>query len=34
MMLKEIVDVFSSMDSPNDPSTAFKIDAILLDKMN
>ena len=28
---KEIVDVFSSMDSPNDPSTAFKIDAILLD---
>lgn len=29
---KEIVDVFASMDSPNDPSTAFKIDAILLDK--
>ena len=29
---KEVVDVFSSMDSPNDPSTAFKIDAILLDK--
>lgn len=28
---KEIVDVFSSMDSPTDPSTAFKIDAILLD---
>lgn len=28
---KEIVDVFASMDSPNDPSTAFKIDAILLD---
>ena len=23
---------FASMDSPNDPSTAFKIDAILLDK--
>ena len=29
---KEIVDVFASMDTPNDPSTAFKIDAILLDK--
>ncbi len=29
---KEIVDVFSSMDSPTDPSTAFKIDAILLDE--
>lgn len=26
---KEIVDVFASMDSPTDPSTAFKIDAIL-----
>ncbi len=26
---KEIVDVFASMDSPIDPSTAFKIDAIL-----
>ncbi|MEZ4693119.1 MAG: glycosyltransferase [Aliarcobacter sp.] len=29
---KEIVDVFASMDSPTDPSTAFKIDAVLLDK--
>lgn len=29
---KEIVDVFASMDSPDDPSTAFKIDAVLLDK--
>ena len=28
---KEIVDIFASMDSPNDSSTAFKIDAILLD---
>ncbi len=26
---KEVVDVFASMDSPTDPSTAFKIDAIL-----
>ncbi len=26
---KEIVDVFASMDSPTDPSTAFKIDAVL-----
>ena len=30
--VKEVVDVFSSMDSPTDPSTAFKIDAILLDE--
>ena len=29
---KEIIDVFSSMDSPDDPSTAFKIDAVLVDK--
>lgn len=29
---KEIVDVFSSMNSPTDPSTAFKIDAILLNE--
>ncbi|HRG60492.1 MAG TPA: glycosyltransferase [Aliarcobacter cryaerophilus] len=29
---KEIVDVFSSMSSPIDPSTAFKIDAILLNE--
>lgn len=26
---KEILDVFASLDSPSDPSTAFKIDAIL-----
>lgn len=26
---KEIIDVFASMDSPTNPSTAFKIDAIL-----
>lgn len=29
---KEVVDVFASMDSPIDPSIAFKIDAVLLDK--
>ncbi len=29
--VKEVVDVFASMDNPNDPTTAFKIDAILLD---
>lgn len=29
---KEIVDVFASMDTSSDPSTAFKIDAVLLDK--
>lgn len=29
---KEIIDVYSSMDSPHDPSTAFKIDAILYDE--
>ena len=29
---KEVVDVFASMDSPTDPSIAFKIDAVLLDK--
>ncbi len=28
--VKEVVDVFASMDSPTDPSIAFKIDAILL----
>lgn len=28
--VKEVVDVFASMDSPSDPSIAFKIDAILL----
>jgi hypothetical protein len=27
--VKEVVDVFASMDSPTDSSTAFKIDAIL-----
>lgn len=27
--VKEVVDVFSSMDGPNDTTTAFKIDAIL-----
>lgn len=29
---KEIIDVFASMDSPTDPSTPFKIDAVLLGK--
>ena len=29
---KEIVDVYASMDSPTDPSTAFKIDAVLYDE--
>lgn len=29
--VKEVVDVFASMDNPTDPTTAFKIDAILLD---
>ena len=28
--VREVVDVFASMDSPYDPSIAFKIDAILL----
>ena len=28
--VREVVDVFASMDSPSDPSIAFKIDAILL----
>lgn len=27
---KEVVDVFASMDSPNDSSTSFKIDAVLM----
>ncbi len=29
--VREVVDVFASMDNPTDPTTAFKIDAILLD---
>ncbi|OCL83701.1 glycosyltransferase [Arcobacter porcinus] len=29
--IKELIDVFSTMDKPNDPSTPFKIDAILHD---
>lgn len=29
---KEIIDVYSTMDNPNDPSTTFKIDAILYDE--
>lgn len=29
---KEIIDVFASMDSPTDPSTPFKIDAVLVGK--
>ena len=29
--VKEVVDVFASMDNSTDPTTAFKIDAILLD---
>ena len=29
---KEIIDVYATMDNPNDPSTAFKIDAILFDE--
>ncbi len=29
---KEIVDVYATMENPNDPSTAFKIDAILFDE--
>lgn len=29
---KEIIDVYSSMDSPQDPSTSFKMDAILYDE--
>lgn len=28
---KEIVDIFATMENPNDPSTAFKIDAVLFD---
>ncbi|WP_198306194.1 glycosyltransferase [Arcobacter vandammei] len=29
---KEIIDVYATMEHPNDPSTAFKIDAILYDE--
>lgn len=29
---KEIIDVYATMENPNDPSTAFKIDAILFDQ--
>ena len=29
---KEILDVYAPMENPNDPSTAFKIDAILFDE--
>ena len=29
---KEILDVYAKMENPNDPSTAFKIDAILFDE--
>ncbi|WWW12373.1 glycosyltransferase [Arcobacter cryaerophilus gv. pseudocryaerophilus] len=29
---KEILDVYATMENPNDPSTAFKIDAILFDE--
>ena len=29
---KEIIDVYATMENPNDPSTAFKIDAILFDE--
>lgn len=29
---KEILDVYATMDNPNDPSTSFKIDAILFDE--
>lgn len=29
---KEIVDVYASMDSPTDPSTGFKVDAVLYDE--
>ncbi|WP_148571644.1 glycosyltransferase [Aliarcobacter cryaerophilus] len=28
---KEIIDVYATMENPNDPSTAFKIDAVLFD---
>ena len=28
---KEILDVYATMDNPNDPGTSFKIDAILHD---
>ncbi|MGH2279440.1 glycosyltransferase [Aliarcobacter sp. ERUVET-7] len=30
--VKEIIDVYATMENPNDPSTAFKIDAILFDE--
>ena len=29
---EEIIDVYATMENPNDPSTAFKIDAILFDE--
>ena len=29
---KDIIDVYATMENPNDPSTAFKIDAILFDE--
>lgn len=29
---KEVLDVYATMENPNDPSTAFKIDAILFDE--
>ncbi|QNM90705.1 glycosyltransferase family 4 protein [Aliarcobacter cryaerophilus] len=29
---KEIIDVYATMENPNDPSTSFKIDAILFDE--
>ena len=32
--VREVVDVFASMDSPTDPSIAFKIDAILLSEQD
>lgn len=28
----ELIDVYATMENPNDPSTAFKIDAILFDE--
>ena len=32
--VREVVDVFASMDSSTDPSIAFKIDAILLSEQD
>ena len=29
---KEIIDVYATMEQPSDPSTPFKIDAILFDE--